>query len=979
MNLTVGSTSSYSSSTSASSNKGFSGMASGVDTESMVEALLSGTQSKIDKQNGKLQQTEWKQEIYRSLISKINTFQTKFFDRSSGIMNSAFFNSMSSVSSNPALRVSGSSSALTGDMKVQIAQLASSAKLTGSGTVTGGKLSGELDESQLSGEVVFDVTRADGSVSQVKVDLSNLPKDSDGKVQDGEVAKAINKAVEDAGMNATHLVAAENGGTLTLTGNVRVSSQSSALGMQMLGLAENTASTKDAKGNLTLSGQLDLEPEININVTLDGNKKKIALSTKDGKLDLDAFQKELDKAFGQGQVKVQQDGGKISLKTTDAGRRVSVTDGDNGVGLKALGMLNGQSDKLTGNIPLKDIGFGVALQGDHFSFSINGAEFSFDSSVTINDVLAKVNSGVGDNGVSAGVKITYDEYQNKFVMESSSTGKGHNIQITEKEGNLLGAMFGVESKFSQISSQRLTNEKIKLSDASKLKDFKSGSFSITVDGKEYTLSVPAKDSGSAYTADELVKELNTQLFNKLGYTQDGSGPKVQLEKDANGDINLISGKGVAVEFGKASEGSLNQMLGLDEKVNNFLSEDNLGEATLKDLGLGQSDMKLKDLLANSKGAVELKDGRLVFQDTRGLGLGQDMTNAIKEAKTALFGANVRLYKEDEVGDLTQAVQDKGGSYEDGKNAIVNVNGVTTERSTNIFTISGVQLELKDVTGDYKVEYDAQGNLISNGQLKEYVKDANGNYVLDANGEKTTQADDGLATVTTTRDTDKIVEGLKSFVEEYNTLIAELNKYIHEDASYREYEPLTDAQKKEMSEKEITLWEEKAKEGLLRNDSDISALLSGMRTELYSKSDGSDLAIYDIGIDTSSSYSEYGKLTFDESKLRQMLESDPDGVRGLFTNGKDGLLERMNKVIDAAAKTSSGSPGTLVQKAGVAGKGTDKNNQLTREIESIKEKIETLKNTYEMQKTRYWRQFNSMETMMSQLGSQSSWLSQQFGM
>ena len=53
--MNVNSTSSYVNN--PSSNKGFSGMASGMDTESMVEALLSGTQAKIDKQNALKQQT----------------------------------------------------------------------------------------------------------------------------------------------------------------------------------------------------------------------------------------------------------------------------------------------------------------------------------------------------------------------------------------------------------------------------------------------------------------------------------------------------------------------------------------------------------------------------------------------------------------------------------------------------------------------------------------------------------------------------------------------------------------------------------------------------------------------------------------------------------------------------------------------------------------------------------------------------------
>ena len=40
--------------------------------------------------------------------------------------------------------------------------------------------------------------------------------------------------------------------------------------------------------------------------------------------------------------------------------------------------------------------------------------------------------------------------------------------------------------------------------------------------------------------------------------------------------------------------------------------------------------------------------------------------------------------------------------------------------------------------------------------------------------------------------------------------------------------LTDDQKKEMSDKEIELWEEKSKEGLLHNDANITSFLGDMR-------------------------------------------------------------------------------------------------------------------------------------------------------
>ena len=82
----------------AYSSSGMSGMVSGMDTESLVKSMLSGLQTKIDTQNQQKQQLLWKQEMYRDVISKINTFQSKYLDitsstslrRSSPFMNEDF-------------------------------------------------------------------------------------------------------------------------------------------------------------------------------------------------------------------------------------------------------------------------------------------------------------------------------------------------------------------------------------------------------------------------------------------------------------------------------------------------------------------------------------------------------------------------------------------------------------------------------------------------------------------------------------------------------------------------------------------------------------------------------------------------------------------------------------------------------------------------------------------------------------------------
>ena len=55
-----------------------SGLASGLDTEGMIESLVQSYQTKINSLNQKVTKTEWKQDAYRSIISKLVGFSSKY-------------------------------------------------------------------------------------------------------------------------------------------------------------------------------------------------------------------------------------------------------------------------------------------------------------------------------------------------------------------------------------------------------------------------------------------------------------------------------------------------------------------------------------------------------------------------------------------------------------------------------------------------------------------------------------------------------------------------------------------------------------------------------------------------------------------------------------------------------------------------------------------------------------------------------------
>jgi flagellar hook-associated protein 2 len=235
---------------------------------------------------------------------------------------------------------------------------------------------------------------------------------------------------------------------------------------------------------------------------------------------------------------------------------------------------------------------------------------------------------------------------------------------------------------------------------------------------------------------------------------------------------------------------------------------------------------------------------------------------------------------------------------------------------------------------------------------------------------------GPVNIETTNDNDKVLDNIVSFVEDYNALIKDLNDRTHEKAEYKQYMPLTDAQKDEMTESEIKKWEEKTNKGLLSGDNDISSFLNEMRTVLYTKV-GDKKLLSEIGIESSSDWKDYGKLTINKDKLKDAIQNDAKGVADIFT-GSNGIASRLDSACKKAANTSSGSPGSLVTLAGLKGKATEKNNTISKRIDTIKETIKKLKEQYDSRKERLWKQFNSMQSALGNMNSTANYFASMIG-
>lgn len=303
--------------------------------------------------------------------------------------------------------------------------------------------------------------------------------------------------------------------------------------------------------------------------------------------------------------------------------------------------------------------------------------------------------------------------------------------------------------------------------------------------------------------------------------------------------------------------------------------------------------------------------------------------------------------------------DYNGTATEGKDAIVLIDydgsggqeAVEITRGTNNIDMNGTTISLSGTFG-----YDSSGNYIEG---TEAVK------------------------ITSSVNSDSIVSAIKSMIEDYNTMIAAVNTAYTEKPD-KDYSPLTDEQKEDMTESQITAWETKAKKGVLFGDTTLMSLSSELRNVFsYDRTDG--LSWSSIGISTSSDYSENGKVTLDEDALIAALESNPDTVKQLFTSAGTttttatgtkttdiGAMTKLKTVMDKYAKTTGATKGILLEIAGNEASATSLlSNRIQTQTDLINSIIENLEDKLESQEERYQSKFTALELAISKMNSQST--------
>lgn len=316
-------------------------------------------------------------------------------------------------------------------------------------------------------------------------------------------------------------------------------------------------------------------------------------------------------------------------------------------------------------------------------------------------------------------------------------------------------------------------------------------------------------------------------------------------------------------------------------------------------------------------------------------------------------------------------------------------GISEEKIKEAMKKTGMDI-VEEKSGGFKITYPADSNAVKangsdckatitkDGKTYEVVGNKTNNITLDGVTFKFNNVITEEVQITGKADVTKVKENIVKFVNDYNKLMEKLNTLITEKRD-KSYMPLTDAQRKEMSESEIELWEKKVKEGQLSRDSDLTRIRNAMKSTMSSLVGGTSSSLKSIGITPVADYNgtKNGTFTIDEDKLTSALENNMEDVMKLFVStGTDkdesdkGLLQKLKSVFDTETQTNKGS---LIKKAGIVGSSTASNNTLSKQIIKYEEKISRMQTIFSSKQQALYTKYSRLETLMNNLNSQSNYL------
>lgn len=625
------------------------------------------------------------------------------------------------------------------------------------------------------------------------------------------------------------------------------------------------------------------------------------------------------------------------------------------------------------------------LAGGTLSFQYGSTEYTITLSKgadlsTPDKLAAEINKQLAEAKISGtdsklGDKISVKvegsdklkfEVKDAAGNEVKLTGAGTTVKeaLNLQDDKLKDGIDLTKSFSANVDTAKLTEKQ----DTAEFLTNKKITFSFNGQKKEVTLLTDAelaelKKISDGPQKNEKFKEfLQKKMDDAFGVNADGS-KKITIDRDSgNGRLTFKTNADNILKITGGDEDIVGEtsVFGFQNGDGNRLNLNN----SLEKLGVNFNGKDSMDLVINGVKIGTYKKDATLSQVMRDINANKEA--GINASYSETSNKFVLTSKETGAGSKVEitgadslAGQLFGEASKRGTDAVINVtvNGEQKEltRPTNEIDIDGLK-----VTISGKFGYDDKGQISSDPAEK--------------------------VTFTSKPDTDKMFEAIKTMVEDYNKIVESVYKEMTTKPN-RDYQPLTDEQKKEMSKEQIEKWEEKAKEGLLFADTQLRSLHDALRF-VFNPGGEAGAKLRAMGIEPTDNYKDGGKIKLDESKLKAALNSNPEGVKDAFnalasdsadssimdSSSKGGVITQLKGVMDRFASTSITKPGILVARAGSPSSPNSMlRNAMKTEMDSIDKILKNLDVKLKKEIDRYNSQFTQLEMLISQMNAQSGQL------
>ena len=907
------------------------GLTSGLDTESIISALVSSYNYKTNKYKKAQTKLSWKQDAWKSLNTKIYSLYSSV---GSMKLSTAYNLKSTTVSDSTKATVKAGNNAPTGTQQLNILKVAQAGYLTGAQLSSKTTTSTTLAElGYTGGDAKINLTKGDGTTKEITVTQGSTV---------GDVIASLKDAGVSANYDATNhriFISSKDTGKdndFTLTGG----NTEGARALYQLGLSVGSDATNatyksytqyyDADGNKLQQNVVDA-----IRTYQDA---KTAYET------ASAQNTNLTSAYGYATAYSEmQDALKNSGLTTDEQKKLTTL-----LGMSATKRVNSVMDA-SGNVYTKsttlDDGSTIYEYGSgndkKYIQAITTAKDDHNNIYTKNADGNYVDSGAGlvykatgekdSDGNEYYVYTAPDGQEAKIAMKNETTNyyqadvaqKGY-TEYTDNDGivyrsNEKGSYSGSNGKTYKLENNTFTEID---SDGNAVSNGRTAT--VTEDQK--------KEVKTTYSHGNTALSDTTRAADLLSRFREDH--KDTLTDDV---ISKLTSNIEKVNVYESAEDSLNDTDTYSRKniISSIQQAYQSGGASAVTEVTNKYAEKITENQTAMTTAQKKMDDNSVLADLAAM----DSTSA--EYTTALADFVKKVQDSQSILNQSSTLTNSGAKKIDGCDSEIKLNGITYTSSLNTYSINGLSITAMQATGD---------------------------------------GDTNAITVTTATDTQAIYDKIKSFLTQYNSLINEMTSLYNADTA-KGYEPLTDDEKSAMSDSEVEKWEEKIKSSLLRRDDSLESVMNLMTNAMSQPVtiDGKKYYLSSFGIKTlgflnapenqQNAYHIDGDeddtaTSGNEDKLMAMINSDPDTVVSF-------MQQLTTNLYDAIGTKMKSSTLSSIYKVYNDKEMASEYSDYTTTIKKWEQKLQD-------QEDAYYKKFSAMETALSKLQSQTSSLSNLFG-